>query len=181
MEELTRFEGRRALRHHRAGNHRRYLLNFTPIDPLKALVLSAQTNGVIAVPIMTVMMMIVHNQKLMGEFTLSRRHTITTWLGVAMVLVAVVAMFATMRGITPNPRWTQEKQMTKDAYRLDRLIKLPIEWSETGDVDFPYRTQIMNVVLQIRLNDFPDERLFSLIQDGEHVIDFDDWPPEWKR
>ncbi len=72
------------------------LLNFAPIDPIKALVLSAQINGVIAVPIMTVMMMLAHNRKLMGEFTLSRRHTIIGWLGVAVMLVAVIAMFATM-------------------------------------------------------------------------------------
>jgi NRAMP (natural resistance-associated macrophage protein)-like metal ion transporter len=72
------------------------LLNFAPIDPIKALVLSAQINGVIAVPIMTVMMMLAHNRKLMGEFTLSRRHTIIGWMGVVVMLVAVVAMFVTM-------------------------------------------------------------------------------------
>jgi NRAMP (natural resistance-associated macrophage protein)-like metal ion transporter len=72
------------------------LLNFAPIDPIKALVLSAQINGVIAVPIMAVMMMLAHNRKIMGQFTLSRRHTIIGWLGVAVMLVAVLAMFATM-------------------------------------------------------------------------------------
>jgi NRAMP (natural resistance-associated macrophage protein)-like metal ion transporter len=72
------------------------LLNFAPIDPIKALVLSAQINGVIAVPIMTVMMMLAHNQKIMGEFTLSRRHTVIGWFGVAVMLVAVIAMFVTM-------------------------------------------------------------------------------------
>jgi NRAMP (natural resistance-associated macrophage protein)-like metal ion transporter len=71
-------------------------LNYAPIDPIKALVLSAQINGVIAVPIMTVMMMLAHNRKLMGEFTLSARHTVIGWFGVAVMLVAVVAMFATM-------------------------------------------------------------------------------------
>ena len=72
------------------------LLNFAPIDPIKALVLSAQINGVIAVPIMTVMMMLAHNAKIMGAYTLSRRHTIIGWFGVAVMLVAVVAMFMTM-------------------------------------------------------------------------------------
>jgi NRAMP (natural resistance-associated macrophage protein)-like metal ion transporter len=72
------------------------LLNFAPIDPIQALVLSAQINGVIAVPIMTVMMMLAHNRKLMGEFTLSARHTVIGWFGVAVMLVAVVAMFVTM-------------------------------------------------------------------------------------
>ncbi len=72
------------------------VLNFAPIDPIKALVLSAQINGVIAVPIMAVMMLLAHNKELMGGFTLSRRHTIIGWLGVAVMMVAVVAMFATM-------------------------------------------------------------------------------------
>jgi len=71
-------------------------LNFAPIDPIKALLWSAQINGVIAVPIMTVMMLLAHNKAIMGSFTLSRRHTITGWLGVAVMLVAVLAMFATM-------------------------------------------------------------------------------------
>ena len=71
-------------------------LNFAPIDPIKALVLSAQINGVIAVPIMTVMMMLAHNRKIMGTYTLSTRHTIVGWVGVAVMLVAVVAMFVTM-------------------------------------------------------------------------------------
>jgi Mn2+/Fe2+ NRAMP family transporter len=42
------------------------------------------------------MMLLAHNGELMGGFTLSRRHTIIGWLGVAVMLVAVVAMFATM-------------------------------------------------------------------------------------
>jgi hypothetical protein len=32
----------------------------------------------------------------MRRFTLTRRHTIIGWFGVAVMLVAVVAMFATM-------------------------------------------------------------------------------------
>jgi NRAMP (natural resistance-associated macrophage protein)-like metal ion transporter len=72
------------------------VLEYAPIDPIKALVLSAQINGVIAVPIMTVMMMLAHNRKIMGQFTLTTRHTLIGWFGVAVMLVAVVAMFMTM-------------------------------------------------------------------------------------
>ena len=71
-------------------------LNFAPIDPLKALIWSAQINGVIAVPIMVVMMLLAQNRKVMGDFTLSRRHGVLGWLGVALMLAAAVAMFATM-------------------------------------------------------------------------------------
>ena len=72
------------------------LLNYTPIDPIKALIWSAQINGVIAVPIMVVMMLLAHDKDIMGAFTLSRRHTVIGWAGVAVMLAAVVAMLATM-------------------------------------------------------------------------------------
>ncbi|GAA4023815.1 divalent metal cation transporter [Actimicrobium antarcticum] len=72
------------------------LLNFTPIDPIKALFWCALINGVIAVPIMAVMMLLAREPKVMGSFTLSRRHVVIGWIGVTIMLVAVVAMFATM-------------------------------------------------------------------------------------
>ena len=72
------------------------LLNFTPIDPIKALFWSALINGVISVPIMAVMLLLACESNIMGAFTLSRRHRIIGWLGVAVMTAAVVAMFATM-------------------------------------------------------------------------------------
>lgn len=72
------------------------LLNFTPADPIKELFWAALINGVIAVPIMVVMMLLAHESRVMGRFTLSRRHTVIGWIGVAIMLAAVVAMFVTM-------------------------------------------------------------------------------------
>ena len=72
------------------------LLNFTSIDPIKALFWSALINGVIAVPIMAVMMLLACETNIMGAFTLSRRHKIIGWIGVAVMLIAVLAMFVTM-------------------------------------------------------------------------------------
>jgi len=72
------------------------LLNFTPVDPIKALFWSALINGVIAVPIMVVMMLLANESDIMGTFTLSRRHTVIGWIGVAIMLAAVVGMFVTM-------------------------------------------------------------------------------------
>jgi Mn2+/Fe2+ NRAMP family transporter len=72
------------------------LLNLTPIDPIKALFWSALINGVISVPIMAVMMLMARERRVMGNFTLSLRHTILGWMGVAVMLCAVIAMFATM-------------------------------------------------------------------------------------
>ncbi|MEP6657393.1 MAG: divalent metal cation transporter, partial [Betaproteobacteria bacterium] len=49
------------------------ILNFTSIDPIKALFWSAVINGVIAVPIMAVMMLLGADEKVMGTFIIRRR------------------------------------------------------------------------------------------------------------
>jgi NRAMP (natural resistance-associated macrophage protein)-like metal ion transporter len=72
------------------------LLNFTPVDPIKALFWAALINGVIAVPIMVVMLLLAREPDIMGKFTLTRRHTAIGWIGVAVMLAAVIAMFVTM-------------------------------------------------------------------------------------
>ena len=68
-------------------------LNFAPVDPVQALIWSAQINGVIAVPIMVVMMLLAQNGKVMGRFTLTLRHRVFGWLGVAVMAAAVAGMF----------------------------------------------------------------------------------------
>lgn len=71
-------------------------LNFTPVDPIKALFWSAVINGVIALPIMVVMMLLGSNPRVMGHFTIGRRLRWLGWLATVVMAVAVVAMFATM-------------------------------------------------------------------------------------
>ena len=72
------------------------LLDYAPIDPIEALVLSAQINGVIAVPVMAIMMLLAQNRKIMGAYTLSPRHRVLGWGGVGIMAAAVIAMFATL-------------------------------------------------------------------------------------
>ncbi len=70
-------------------------LNFSPVDPIKALFWSAVINGVIAVPIMAVMMLMAVRQDIMGQFVITRRLKFLGWLATAVMAVAVIAMFAT--------------------------------------------------------------------------------------
>jgi NRAMP (natural resistance-associated macrophage protein)-like metal ion transporter len=70
-------------------------LNFTPIDPIKALFWSAVINGVIAVPIMVVMMLMAARQDIMGQFVVTRRLRILGWLATAVMALAVLGMVAT--------------------------------------------------------------------------------------
>jgi Mn2+/Fe2+ NRAMP family transporter len=71
------------------------LLDFTPIDPIKALFWSAVINGVIAVPIMIVMMLMATRREVMGSFVIQPRLKFLGWMAVVAMGGVVVAMFAT--------------------------------------------------------------------------------------
>ena len=70
-------------------------LDFTSIDPIKALFWAAVINGVLAGPVMVVIMLMATNPAVMGQFTLSRRLRITGWLATAVMLVAAGGLFVT--------------------------------------------------------------------------------------
>jgi NRAMP (natural resistance-associated macrophage protein)-like metal ion transporter len=72
------------------------LLGFTPIDPIKALIWSAVVNGFIAVPIMAVMMVLAQRPDVMGQFVVTPRLRLLGWAATVVMLVAVVAMLATL-------------------------------------------------------------------------------------
>jgi len=67
-------------------------LDFSPIDPIKALFWSAVINGFIAVPIMVVMMLLGQRKDVMGKFVLSWKMRWLGWAATAVMLAAVIAM-----------------------------------------------------------------------------------------
>lgn len=70
-------------------------LNFTPIDPIKALYWSAVINGVAAVPIMVVIMLLGVDARIMGKFTLPPWLNILGWAATFVMAAAAVTMFVT--------------------------------------------------------------------------------------
>jgi NRAMP (natural resistance-associated macrophage protein)-like metal ion transporter len=70
-------------------------LNFTHLDPMRALVWSAEINGVIAVPIMVVMMLLASREDIMGRFVIRPRLSRLGWAATAVMAVTVVAMIVT--------------------------------------------------------------------------------------
>jgi Mn2+/Fe2+ NRAMP family transporter len=70
-------------------------INFINIDPIKALFWSAVINGVAAVPLMVVMMIMTMQSKVMGRFTLPRWLWAIGWVSTAAMAFAVVTMLAT--------------------------------------------------------------------------------------
>ncbi|HEY8085073.1 MAG TPA: divalent metal cation transporter, partial [Methylophilaceae bacterium] len=70
------------------------LLDFTPINPVKALFWSAVINGVIAIPIMAVMMIMAGRKDIMGIFIIRRKLQFLGWAATILMLVTVLVMVA---------------------------------------------------------------------------------------
>ena len=71
-------------------------LNFTSLDPIKALIWSAVVNGVVAVPVMVAMMFLATRPAVMGQFVLGRTLRVLGWIATAVMLLAAIGMFATL-------------------------------------------------------------------------------------
>ena len=71
-------------------------MGFLPLDPMRALFWSAVINGVVAVPVMVVTMLLSTRRGVMGEVLLSRRLRVLGWSCTTVMALAVLAMFASM-------------------------------------------------------------------------------------
>jgi Mn2+/Fe2+ NRAMP family transporter len=68
-------------------------IQYLPISPMKALFWSAVINGVVAVPLMVVIILLATNKSVMGAFTVSRSLIILGWIATAVMGAAAVRMF----------------------------------------------------------------------------------------
>jgi Mn2+/Fe2+ NRAMP family transporter len=70
-------------------------LGFAGIDPIRALLWSAVINGVIAVPIMVVMMRLASDPAIMGSYRIRPRLRWLGWTATGVMALAVAALLAT--------------------------------------------------------------------------------------
>uniref|UniRef100_UPI00211DB79D NRAMP family divalent metal transporter n=1 Tax=Bradyrhizobium sp. SRS-191 TaxID=2962606 RepID=UPI00211DB79D len=73
-------------------------LNFTAIDPIKALYWSAVINGVLAAPVMTVMMLLVRRKSVMGDLVVRGPVYWLGWIATAAMALCIVGMAVSMVG-----------------------------------------------------------------------------------
>jgi NRAMP (natural resistance-associated macrophage protein)-like metal ion transporter len=67
-------------------------LNFTSINPISALFWSAVVNGVLAVPVMVLLMIMARRNDVMGHFVIAGPLYWLGWLSTAAMMLSVVAM-----------------------------------------------------------------------------------------
>ena len=68
-------------------------IQYSPISPMKALFWSAVLNGVVAAPIMAVIILLASKKSVMGAYTASRSLAVLGWIGAAIMGAAAVWMF----------------------------------------------------------------------------------------
>lgn len=71
-------------------------IDWSPIDPMKALFWSAVLNGLAAVPLMVAMMIVVSRHHVMGRFTASRPLLVLGWAATAVMTAASAAMLLSL-------------------------------------------------------------------------------------
>ena len=69
------------------------VIRYSPISPMKALFWSAVINGIVAVPLMAVIVLLVSKKSVMGAFTAGRSIVVLGWIATAVMGVAAVWMF----------------------------------------------------------------------------------------
>jgi len=70
-------------------------LTLLNVNPIKLLVFVAVINGIIAAPLLVVVLIISNDQRLMGEYVNGHAANILGWLTFALMSVATIALFAT--------------------------------------------------------------------------------------
>jgi NRAMP (natural resistance-associated macrophage protein)-like metal ion transporter len=72
------------------------LLESVGVNPVRALYWSAVINGVLAAPLMALMMLIVTNPRAMGHLTLGRRGAVLGWAATAVMTLATILFFVSL-------------------------------------------------------------------------------------
>jgi len=69
------------------------VLQYSPISPMKALFWSAVINGLFAVPLMVVLILIASSRRVMGAFVAGRGVVVLGWIATGVMGLAAVRMF----------------------------------------------------------------------------------------
>ena len=67
------------------------------IDPVKALFWAAILNGVVAAPLMAIIVVMASSKKVMGQFVIPRHLKATGWLAASVMLCACIGVFVTWK------------------------------------------------------------------------------------
>jgi hypothetical protein len=74
---------------------------------------------------------------------------------------------------------TDQKVPTSSS--LEECLNAKIKWSRTKDPTAMWRAQLGTQTWTVRVNDFPEEHLYTLFVDDKELGNFNEWPRQWSR
>ncbi len=69
----------------------------------------------------------------------------------------------------------------QEMVKAQTWLEEEVVWVRGADPEYPFMAELGGKKCVIRLNDFPEENLYTLLVNGEEVAQFDDWPKPWVR
>jgi len=73
-------------------------VNLFPVDPMKALYWSAVINGVVAAPLMSVMILLASDHRVMGDLVIPLPLKVAGWICAGIMSASVLGLFVALRG-----------------------------------------------------------------------------------
>jgi hypothetical protein len=64
---------------------------------------------------------------------------------------------------------------------LHDCLNVDVTWSKTNDPTVLWSVQVGAETWTVRVNDFPEEHLYTLYVNDEELGSFDDWPRQWSK
>jgi hypothetical protein len=64
---------------------------------------------------------------------------------------------------------------------LGECLARHVTWVDTGDPFYPWTADVEGARWRLRINDFPEEALYTLFIGDTAIGDLDDWPAAWHR
>ena len=64
---------------------------------------------------------------------------------------------------------------------LEDLLRRDVRWTRTGNAIAPFGARVGREEWRVRVNDFPDDQMYTLVINDRDAGGFDDWPAAWTR
>src|SRR5262249_35846064 len=75
----------------------------------------------------------------------------------------------------------KKKGLAYTVATLGEHLARAVTWSAADDPEHPWTAEVDGQRWRVRVNDFPDEIMYSLVIGDAVVGDFHDWPETWQR
>lgn len=60
-----------------------------------------------------------------------------------------------------------------------KLFSKNVQWQQTRDAEKPFESKVDGKSWKLRINDFPEEELFTLLINGKAIMSFSETPENW--